>query len=262
MKKIAIIFTITLFSINIFSQSSNYKVIKVDGSILLTKNNSKLQRGSVFSENDKLNFKTSNSRAAVINPGKGRFILMPNNKNIAFARANLTPSMNNISSRSGALINKIDLSNKFSDKYVILDKSYVKISPKIFKMDSANFFYIKYTYKNEDIPKKLKSSNDTLIIDRSELFTIDGWPIPNPNITNMDLMYMNMATKKVTFISTFNPIFPDTKELLEEIDLILEALNDKKNDDKINEVYNYINEMYGKIDKNNVEKWLTDNNRL
>jgi len=260
--KAILIIIITVLSLNIYAQKNNYKVIKVNGSILFQKNNTELKRGSVFSENDKLNFKTTNSRAAVINPGKGRFILMPNNNNIAFARANLTPSMNNISSRAGALINKIDLSNHFSNNYVILDKSYIKISPKVFKMDDDHFFYIKYSYKGDNIPKKLKNKGDTLIIDKTKLFTIDGWPIPNPNISNLNLMYMDKSTKSSTFISSFNPVFPDTKELLEEIDLILDNIKDDSKDNKIKEVTNYINEMYGKIDKINVEKWLITNNRI
>ncbi len=260
MSKIVVSFILIFLSINLYSQKDKYKVIKVNGSILFEKNNTELKRGSVFSENDKLNFKTTNSRAAVINPIKGRFILMPNNNNIAFARANLTPSMNNISSRAGALINKIDLSNFFNNNYVILDKSYIKISPKVFKMDDNNFFYIKYTYKGEEIPKKLKNKGDTLIIDKKELFTIDGWPIPNPNITNMDLMYLNKLQNKSVFISTFNPVFPDTKELLEEIKLIIDNLKNKSRENKITEVTSYINEMYGKIDKNNVEIWLINNN--
>jgi hypothetical protein len=180
---------------NVFAQN-NYNVIKVNGIIIVKKNNNELQRGSVFEENDKLDFQTSNARAAVINQLKGRFILMPNNSNIAYARANLTPSMTNISSRAGTMISKDDLSNFFSGDYVIIDKSYVKIIPNIFKMDDDNFFYIKYTYKNEDIHKKLEYKNDTLIINKSELCTIDGWPITNPNITKMELLYMSKKKRQ------------------------------------------------------------------
>ena len=242
-----ILFAITI-SLNLIAQD-DYKVIKVNGSIVVQKNNSELQRGSVFRANDELNFRTSNARAAVINPGKGRFVLMPNNNNIAYARANLTPSMNNISSRAGAIINKIDLSNYFSDDYVIIDKSYIKISSSTFIMDENNLFYIQYSYKGEDVRKKLKFKNDTLIIDKTELFTIDGWPITNPNVTKMELFYMSKEKGGSIYISSFNPIFPDSKELLSEIDLILDAIKDKSKEEKIIEVSGYINEMYGKIDK-------------
>ncbi len=261
MKNLFSILFAIIISLNLFAQD-NYKVIKVNGSIMVQKSNSELQRGSVFDANDELNFKTSNARAAVINPGKGRFILMPNNSNVAYARANLTPSMNNISSRAGAIINKIDLSNYFSDNYVIIEKSYIKVSSSTFKMDDDNFFYIQYNYKGEDIPKKLKYKNDTIIINKTELFTIDGWPITNPNISKMELMYMSKEKGGSIYISSFNPIFPDSKELLSEIDLIIETVNNKSKEDKVKEVTGYINEMYGKIDKENVEIWLVENGKI
>ena len=186
---------------------------------------------------------------------------MPNNSNVAYARANLTPSMSNISTRSGAILSKVDLSNLFSGDYVIIDKSYIKISPNTFKMDEENFFYIKYTYKDEDIHKKLDYISDTLIINKSELFTIDGWPITNPNITKMELLYMSKEKSSIE-ISSFNPVFPDSEELLSEIEVIIDNFKDKSMKEIINEVANYINEMYGKIDKTNVERWLADNNKI
>lgn len=260
MKNIFLFLFALLLSVNIFAQN-NYNVIKVNGTIVVNKNNSELQRGSVFEENDELNFKTSNARAAVIHPSKGRFILMPNNSNVAYARANLTPSMSNISTRAGAIISKVDLSNFFSGDYVIIDKSYIKISPNTFKMDEENFFYIKYTYKDEDIHKKLGFISDTLVINKSELFTIDGWPITNPNITKMELLYMSKEKGSME-ISSFNPVFPDSEELLSEIEVIIDNFQDKSKKDIINEVANYINEMYGKIDKTNVKRWLADNNKI
>lgn len=256
MRKIFTVFLAAVLSTTVFAQD-NYNVIKVNGTIVVNKNNEVLKRGSSFEANDELNFKSSNARAAVINPDKGRYILMPNNKNIAYARANLTPSMSNISTRSGAMLNKVDLENYFCGEFVIIDKIYIKISDEIFKMNNKNFFYISYRYKDEDINKKLTYSNDTLIIDRSELFTIDGWPITNPNISNMELFYFNGENKSVKQrINNFNPIIPDPDELINEINVILESLSDKSKENIIKQTSIYINEMYGKIDQSNVEKWL------
>ena len=258
MRTTCIILFVLITSLSVIAQS-DYNVIKVNGTIVLNKNNNVLQRGSVFGADDELVFRTTNARAAVIHPSEGRFILMPNNSDIAFARANLTPSMSNISTRSGAMLNKVDLENFFSGEFVIIDKSCIKISPAIFKMDDENFFYIQYNYKNEIIPKKLGYSNDTLIIDKSGLFTIDGWPITNPNITEMELFYMNKEKGGAIPINSFNPVFPDNGELLSEIEVILNNMEDKSKEKVIEQVTNYINEMYGKIDKTNVERWLSEN---
>ena len=63
-------------------------------------------------------------------------------------------------------------------------------------------------------------------------------------------------------ISSLKPIFPDCKELLNEIEVIIDNSTDKSKKEIVNEVANYINEMYGKIDKTNVEKWLIDNKKI
>jgi hypothetical protein len=261
MKHLTLFLFAIFFSINIIAQN-DYNVIKVNGTILVNENNSELQRGSVFKEDDELNFKTTNARAAVIHPSKGRFILMPNNSNVAYARANLTPSMNNISTRAGAIITKDDLKRFIGNDYVIIDESKIKVSSNTFKMDEANFFYIQYTYKNEVISKKLAFKYDTLIISKKELFTIDGWPITNPNVTKMGLHYMCKENNSNLIICSFNPIFPDSQELLKEIEIILSNCKQKSNEEIINEVSNYINEMYGKIDIVNVKEWLLKMNKI
>ena len=97
LRKIIISILFCILFINIKAQS-DYIVIRVNGTILIQKTSEILKQGVVFNGNDELKFKSTNARAAVINSKKGRFILMPNNNNIAYAKANLTPAMSNISS--------------------------------------------------------------------------------------------------------------------------------------------------------------------
>ena len=259
MKKIGVLVLIALFT-NLFSQ--NYKVIKVDGNILYKKNDNPLQKGNSFSEGEEFLFKTSNSRAAVIRPGKGRFILKPDNSDLAYAKANLAPAMSNMSSRAGALVNKVDLENYFKGKYVIIDKVKLKISKTEFPMDDKHFFYISYKYKGENVPKKLSYVDDTLIIDRKELLTVDGVSIPNPKITDMKIVYRDATANSNTTISSFNPVFPDVKVLKEEVQMILDSFAEEKKSQKINEVTSYINDFYGKPDKDNLEFWLKSQFKL
>ena len=261
MKKLFFTILCGILFISLNAQN-DYKVIRINGTIVIQKSSTALIHGSVFNENDELEFKTTNARAAVINPGKGRFILMPNNNNIAYAKANLTPSMSNISSRAGGIINKLDLTNYFSGNCVIIDKIELKINSKEYPMDENNFFFIRYNYKEESIPKKLSFRNDTLIIDKSELFTVDGWPIPNPNVYEMEILYRQEEQKTNVLINTFNPVFPENDELKREIEIILEAVETLTKAEKFNEVLSYINDMYGKPNNDNIEKWLDDNFKL
>ncbi|OFX44254.1 MAG: hypothetical protein A2046_14015 [Bacteroidetes bacterium GWA2_30_7] len=257
-----ILLIVALHSMSI-AQSTDYKVIKVSGTILLQKSKAALQMGTIFGENDELSFETNNARAAVTNSEKGRFILMPSNTNIAFAKANLSPAMSNISSRGGSILNIIDLENHFSGKYAIIDNVELKINPTLFPMDKNNFFYMRYVYKGDTINKQLSYSNDTLIIKKSELLTVDGKPIPNPDVSTMEILYMQKGTEvKRTYINSFDPVFLNEVDLLAEIMIILSDLKDKDRETKINEIISYITEMYGKPNKENLEEWLDKNIKL
>lgn len=241
--------------VSISYSQNNLTVIKVNGTIVIQESNMELQQGTVFSENDDIEFKTTNARAAVISPGKGRFILMPGNKNIT---SNLLPAMANISSRAGALINFIDLQNHFKGNYLILNKTAIKISSDNFPMDDRNLFYIRYQYKGEPINKKLAFKADTLYIDKKELFTVDGKTIPVSDTKEVTLFYMETGNKS-SLINAFTLVTPDNEELKNEIQIILSTLKDKPYKDKVNEVVSYLNEYYGKPDEDNVKEWLEEN---
>lgn len=263
LQKILLVLLIATINFTLPAQNYDYKVIKVSGTILLQKSKAALQMGTVFDENDELYFETNNARAAVTNPEKGRFILMPSNTNIAFAKANLSPAMSNISTRGGSMLNIMDLENHFSGKYAIIDKVDIKINSLLFPMDKNNFFYMRYVYKGDTINKQLSYSNDTLIIKKSELLTVDGQPIPNPDISTMEILYLQKGTEvKRTHINSFDPVFLNEADLLAEIQILLADLKSKDREAKINEIISYITEMYGKPNKENVIEWLDKNIKL
>ncbi len=256
MKKI--LFLIIALNVSlVFSQ--NLRVIKVDGTILLKKNNTVITKGSVLSPDDEIIFKSPNARAAVIIPGKGRYVLQNEQTNSSFTKAYLAPAMSNISSRSAALNNLTALKEYFDGKYVIIDNIKIKVPKDKFPMDENSFFYIKYKYKGETVNKKLKHIDDTLIINRKDLLTVDKKPIPNPYISNMELIYLKKDNDNIKniFINEFSPVFPKPEELKEEVSIILESMKEKSRQEKINEVFSFINDFYGKPDKENLEKWLS-----
>ena len=255
MKKILVLLFVIGLA-NLYAQ--DYRVIKVDGSILYKKNDNPLIKGNQFTDGEEFLFKTNSSRAAVIRPGKGRFILKPDNSDLAYAKANLAPAMSNMSSRSGALINKVDLENYLSGDFVIIDQVKLKLNKTVFPMNENQFFYISYMYKGERIDKLLAYHEDTLIINQAELLKVDGKSILNPEITRMELKYMNKSENngRIT-VSSFNPVFPDKALLKEEVQIIIDSSTDKNKEEKIKEALMYINDFYGKTDKENVEEWMS-----
>jgi hypothetical protein len=238
-----------ILSFNSFGQE-NFKVIKVNGTIVLKTKGVSLETGTVFNEKEDLLFRTDDASAAVINPQKGRLIITSKNHNLASASSNYLPAMYNISTR-GAFENPEKLPDIFSGKYVILDRQQLVIDRAAYPMDKDHFFFLRYIYDY---------SGDTLIIDKKGLYTVDGQPIPSPDNTLIKLFYRNGSESML--LSEFNLIFPDTKQLGEEVKVILESMSNRSPSQKIAEVKSYISDQYGKIDQENLLSWLDKSFKL
>ena len=230
--------------------SDKYKVIRVDGRIVFQRTKADMKKGDIFLSGTELSFKTPESRAAVISSIKGRFVLSASEK----GQTKILPAANNISSRSGALINLIDLQNHFDGNYLILDKMALEIGDQNFPMNEENFFYVSYQYEGERINKKLPyGAGNMLMLQKDEIFKIDGEPIPVQS-TGMALYYRQGDSSKK--ISEFKPVFPNLDELKDEVQIIIDEFSDKSNEVKIQEITAYLGEFYGKPQKENLGAWL------
>ncbi len=254
---LSILFLATIlmaFKRDVVLKTDDYKVIKVQGNIVFKNTGKAMSQGDVFKENTVLNFASDDAKATVINADKGRFVLTKSAKG-----SNLIPAINNIASRSGAILNLIDLQNHFEGKLAIIDGMKIKIASTDFKMDDNSFFYLEYKYKGEIIPKKLGHVGDSLVIDKAQVYKVDGTLISAPDSPEVTLKYRNSKENKNTTISTFNLVFPNSDELKGEISIILDEMKSKSIDKKIDEVVSYVNEFYGKPDKSNVKYWVGKN---
>lgn len=252
MKHISITILFCVIASFLFADDT-YKVIKVNGQIVVKKTGKPLTQGDIFKESTSLQFQSDDAKATVINAEKGRFVISGNKNSKG---NNLIPAINNVASRSGAIINIIDLQNQFSGNVCILDRLEIKIAGSDYAMSTTRFFYVEYLYKGEKIAKKLDYKGDTLILDRSKIFMVDGKPITGPDTPEMTIYYRNEDENKYTSISTFNGIFPETVVIKEEIGIILTEFKSKSAEQKTDEVMSYINEFYGKPVKSNVEDWI------
>ena len=194
--------------------TDKYKVIKVDGRIVFQKTKEDMKKGDVFLSGMALTFETPQSRAAVISALKGRFVLSASEK----GQTKILPAANNISSRAGALINMIDLQNHFQGKYLVIGEMKLELGKEAFPMDDENFFYLSYEHNDETIRKKLDSEGAFLVLNKDEIFKIDGEPIPVEE-KEMTLYYRSGGNSQK--VNTFTPIFPDTQDLKEEVEIIL-----------------------------------------
>jgi hypothetical protein len=234
----------------------------VSGNIVIERTGSSLSIGTAFAQNENLLFKIPESRAAVINPRRGRFLLTSENlTEFRNLKSNFLPSAGKISTRSiGAGSKVIKLKDQFEGNYVFLNEIKIKIDTSVFPLTDKKYFYITYEYKNRTINKKLGFNIDTLIFIKNELLTVDGKEIPDTEINHMKLMYIEEG---VTYVSTqicsFTPVFPDLKILTQEIKIIIDQMEMKTYDETLNEISAFIREFYGKVDDDNLKKWLDKN---
>lgn len=269
---------LSLLIVNTAYSQNLFKVISVNGEILAKKINKKLATGTEVGNDEQFVFIMPNSRAALINPKYGRIILTEQNANDAFSKAAFAPAISTTVTRASKslfeeeeitytlnnnsiLVNfysKNQISSFFNKPLVIIDQLKLIINPNLYPMNEKSYFFIRYLYKGEEINKKLSFTGDTLIINKKDLYTVDGKPIPNPDINEMKLYYYTTSEEKprAILIATFNLYFLNSDTLKEEVKIIVESLKDESNSFIINEIYNYINSFYNPIDYEYLLYWL------
>jgi hypothetical protein len=218
--------------------------------------------GTSFAQNENLLFKIPDSRAAVINPQRGRYLLTSENlAEFKNSKSNFLPSAGKMSTRGGlSNLENIDLKDQFEGNCVILNVNRMKIDTTLYPMTDKKYFYITYDYNNKTINKKLAFSADTLLIKKNELLTVGGKQITDPQINQMKLIYLKEGETFVSVpISSFTPVFPDSKTFSQEIGIMIAQMNMKTYNEKLNEISAFINEFYGKVDENNLKIWLKEN---
>lgn len=227
--------------------SNEYNVLTVQGRIVYEQTGKDMQRGDLYVTGTPLNFTTQTSRAAIVNEVNGRYVLTSSK-----GKLKVLPAANNVSSRSGAILNVVDLKNHFTGRYLILDVARIPVGVEAFPMNETKFFYLTYMHDGEEIPKKLRSEGDAIILDAEEIFKIDGKPIPVTE-KEMTLYYKSDKTYK---INTFTPVFADETILKEEVTILLGSMKDADNAKKTGAITAYLNEFYGSPSKDNLAAWL------
>lgn len=253
--KRAVLFTaIVLLGVTMQAQT-NYKVIKVDGSIQYVRTGSKMELGDVFTDQEALSFGTPNSRAAVINPQKGRFILTPRSASqLSGAKSNFLPAMSNLSTRGGFLNTMNDVVNQFSGPIVLLYEASWSLNPYQFPMDAERYFYLLLRCNGKTVKKKLLSRDNNLVFSREDILNIDGKPVSGFDRPAASLYYAGQNGP--VFLSSFELILPDLKQLRKETGIILDELKNEDYNRKTNEISGYLFDFYGKPDKKDVILFL------
>jgi len=261
MRKVILFLLSFVFFVSEANAQDYFTVIKVSGNIVIERTGYPLGTGTSFARNENLLFRIPESRAAVINPELGRFLLTSENiDDFKNSKSNFLPSSGRIRTRSVKIVtDKYDLPAQLEDNYLLLKENRILIDTALYPMNSKKFFYLTYGYNSKKINKKLSYNSDTLIIRQNELLAVDGSQIPPSDIKQMELIYYQEGDSFIIKpVCSFSPVFSDVDILWKEISVIIHQMEMNNNEEKYNEIKAFIQEFYGNIDETNLKRWLNE----
>ncbi|MDX2303127.1 MAG: hypothetical protein NW226_10020 [Microscillaceae bacterium] len=253
-----------------------YHVIVTNGVIINKKTGQELKRGAKISSTDEVLFKSKDAKAIVISTKRGRFVLAPKKTSsgselVAFVNDVVSPLKSNskLSTRGLEDSEEIsDLQNHFGDSvYVILGDTMAFKVAGIYPMNANNFLTLRYVYKGTPINKVIGHAGNIATLDKNKQFVYKNEVIPVEEIEKVDLYYLkgfkeeNNGKGIPELITSFKLIFLDKEaisaELREYATLFEEGMD---YNEKLDEFYGYILDVYGPTDKHALDDFLKANN--
>jgi hypothetical protein len=241
---------LTTCLLNAQEKTEQYFVIKVQGEIQRLKTGNLLNTGDEFNSNEALNFRTDYSRAAVISPGKGRFLLSPRGKSDNDNRANFLPPMNNLSSRAASASTIEDILDYFRGELLFLGPDSIKYDNSRLLLNQDNYFIVSFDSSGVEVKNILNPSSGLICIDKYIFFR--GQQPKTAKIT----FYSSLTKSQIV---EFVPVFPEHDKFIGEVKLIIANSPKKQRTEVVTDITSYLNDFYGKISQGTVDRWLKQN---
>lgn len=263
-----LILTLLLGGAYLAQAQDTYVVLNVQGTIKHA-NGKPVVRGDRLSPNEKLAF-VGDAAASLVHPQKGRFVVKGKATAGSASEVSLIVGQNvvaarpaqRLSSRDAGLNNQTDVAHYVAGtqdgtvaKRLLFGVWAFEVSPASFPLNENRFFFVRYTYRNEPINKKLPYTGSVVRIDPAAFYQVDGKPIDAREVRDCMLYYLKGQEQLA--IGAFEPVFA-TEEQQEEVRLILESLRaSRKSAPEIyGEIYAYLAEMYGTPAHSNLKNFL------
>lgn len=255
----------------VFAQAqntSNYNVVKVNGTLYNATQKQKLSTGTSVNQNDEVEFGSLTNSAFVINKDNGRFIMIPDNSLSATAGTVLKPLSRRtaITTRSESQVKlpHNDLFKYFGkDNFLFLTKSSkVWIDTAKIKINENNMLVAKY--KNQDgkaITKKLVLDGDKLIINLDEIFT-DKNDDGSNKLFPLEIFYYNNLTKELSLKANFTPILANKNEIVNEFKVIAATVNSAESNNSniiFEEIESFVFNSYGNTNEDELKQFIIAN---
>jgi hypothetical protein len=253
MKKI--LFALLAFPLLALSQTEQYYVTFLKGTVVLQRTKQPLKPGDKISAEDKLIFKDKSCKLNCISPGKGRFEISATQGKaneegelLAVLKSNLLPIANtyHLSTRA-FLFEGYDPKTYFrseetNNRILLLTDQTIPIVSS-YKKEAGNFFFVQYQLNGKTITRKVEQTEEGLLF-KPELFK-DG----NIQTEKVMLCYQTKesGTARSSVLAEFIPVLSNSLEIKEQIKLI-SKFSGITNPITLNEeISSHIFANYGKI---------------
>ena len=252
---VLIISFICLFSFNTQAEEELY-LIRVKGEITNLTTEKKLKPGDQIKLSDELSFK-GESDAILYSNTRGRLQLKklknkakPSGELYYIVKENLLAVKKSAISRSNQIVvanNQRDFKSFFGKYYSVSSLDYLQVDTYKYPLDKNNFFYFRYTWKEEEINKMIDFNGDTLLLKGEEIFSLNGTSLKLTGSIEASLYYYQALKETSTFIVSSNFELINSDIILNEIALLVEILKKDKIDnvELRTEVEKFLSDEYG-----------------
>jgi len=262
-------FILFLFTISV-TQAQDYFVAHIKGDIEVKGTNKKVAVGDQLNKTDELRFVTQDAKAVVMTMEGKRMVLdgKETKKNdsgefISFVQDVVLPLSSNIqlSTRGGDPNNIQDFKTFFGEeKYVIIgDELKVKPDPGVFPIDNGWSFIYRYETGSRPVNKIVANHGEEIVLDKNQLYKTKGVIVDPEKSYPVKLFYFNSNNKDAKELVTFHPVFVDENTLtveLKSVATFLENNNVMKGRELMDELYKFVLDVHGPINKSLFFDWL------
>ena len=241
MKKIIVIFFLSLLFKNSFSQ---YTVTKVNGIVTNKSTREILKPGSHFNENDKLEWSSPKDLVRTIIAGKGIFIITQSPQaeregskmmEIVKFSLHLKSKEYNLSGRSDdddLVPVNLNTESRINSKNLIAEKNKYLFDKKVYDVSGGNKFFLQTELPGSNpVIKPLHTNGDTLLLYSSDFKKANVADSAN---TKYKLGFYSQDDKTSKLLAQIDPYFDSTAEM-ETIMKIIISADTKSEKEKLKE---------------------------
>ncbi|HZJ73699.1 MAG TPA: hypothetical protein VFC87_02735 [Perlabentimonas sp.] len=255
MKTAKIIISMLLFlSINTYAQDV-YNVTRVNGNVTILGSGENVVAGDVLNPDEFLLFENLESYLITIGSDLNRHQIKIQESQLSADTQMLTSTVEQAAkpTRMRSLMlahfnpaeqEISDLRQYFgNDKFsVIGDAVNVPLNDKKYPLTDDKFIVFYYRVDNSPVSKKIGHNEQTLLVEKDQLFTSSVGSISGNEISNLAVYEYENTTKQGNEITRFTLVFVDKDELVKEFNTIIPILKRQKMED--NEIKKYLIEYY------------------